>query len=218
MNVTKETEDLLVTLENTGEIAGPITISGIKDGQSMAPIWIEGFKGEKTIRYLNSNYDHIRIDYNGDMPETNRNNNIMRTKGVFRKCEPLKLQILGSMYHPEKTQIFFHPNMSWNKYNTYSVGLSMYNRFIPKGGFSYKLSPMYSLGTQELVGRGNLAFTKYSHSSIFSKVKLGIDAERYNYSEEFAYNKIVPSLTLILNENNLRSKRESSIKISSGNT
>ena len=54
---------------------------------------------------------------------------------------------------------------------------------------------------------------EYSHSSIFSKVKLGINAERYNYSEEFTYNKIVPSLTLILKENNLRSKKESNINV-----
>ena len=212
--IKKGPKNLHITLKNNGNIPGPVVICGVTDGVISEERWIEGFEGTKTVPYINGGYDHIRIDYFGEMPETNRNNNIYKTKGLFKQCEPLKLQLIGSLYHPEKTQIFFHPNMSWNKYNTYSVGLSMYNRFIPKGGFSYKLSPMYSFGTQELVGRGNLAFTKYSHSSIFSKVKLGIDAERYNYSEEFAYNKIVPSLTLILNEHNLRSKKESSIKTS----
>ena len=212
--IKKGPKNLHITLKNNGKIPGPVVICGVTDGVVSEELWVEGFEGTKTVPYINGGYDYIRIDYHGEMPETNRNNNIYKIKGLFKQCEPIKLQLIGSLYNPEKTQIFFHPSLSWNKYNTYSVGLSMYNRFIPKLGFSYKLSPMYSFGTQELVGRGNLAFTKYSHSSIFSKVKLGIDAERYNYSEEFAYNKIVPSLTLIFNENNLRSKKESSIKTS----
>lgn len=212
--ITKGPKNLHITLKNNGNIPGPVVICGVTEGVVNEELWIEGFEGTKTVPYINGGYDHIRIDYFGEIPETNRNNNIYKTKGIFKQCEPLKLQLIGSLYHPEKTQIFFHPYMSWNKYNTYSVGLSIYNIFIPKGGFSYKLSPMYSLATHEIVGRGNLAFTKYSHSSIFSKVKLGIDAERYNYSKEFTYNKIVPSLTLILKENNLRSKKESSLKTS----
>ena len=121
--------------------------------------------------------------------------------------EPLKPQLIGSLYHPEKTQVFYHPNINWNKYNNYSIGLSIYNRFIPKGGFYYKLSPMYSLGTKQLVGRGNLSLTKYSHSSIFSKIKLSIDTEKFNYTSDFEYKKLSPKLELVLNERNLRSKK-----------
>ena len=102
--------------------------------------------------------------------------------------------------------------MNWNKYNNYSIGLSLYNRFIPKEGFSYKLSPMYSFGTEQLVGRGKYdSLTKYSHSSIFSKTKLSIDVEKFNYSPDFEYKKLSPKLELVLNEKNLRSKKESKI-------
>ena len=212
--IDKEPKNLNITLKNNGTIPGPVVICGVKDGVSSEELWVDGFEGTKTIPYINGDYDHIRIDYNGVMPETNRNNNIYKTKGLLKQCEPVKLQLIGSVYNPEKTQIFYHPNLSWNKYNQFASGLSIYNKFIPQGGISYKLSPMYAFGTKDLVGNGNLSFTKYSHSSIFSKVKLSVDAERYNYSEEFGYNKIVPSLTIILNENNLRSKKENSIKTS----
>ena len=70
----KETKNLFITLENTGDIVGPVVISGVKDGKSMEPLWIDGFEGKKVCRYFNGDYDHIRIDYYGDMPETNRNN------------------------------------------------------------------------------------------------------------------------------------------------
>ena len=46
------------------------------DGDVSEELWIDGFEGTKTITYINGDYDHIRIDYNVVMPETNRNNNI----------------------------------------------------------------------------------------------------------------------------------------------
>ena len=143
--VDKEPKNLNITLKNDGTIPGPVAICGVTDGISSEELWVDGFEGTKTITYINGDYNHIRIDYNGVMPETNRNNNIYKTKGLFKQCEPIKLQLIGSVYNPEKTQIFYHPNLSWNKYNQFSAGLSIYNKFIPKGGFSYKLSPMYSV-------------------------------------------------------------------------
>jgi hypothetical protein len=206
VDVKKETKDLLITLENKGEIAGPVIISGVKDGQSMAPLWIDGFEGKKTIRYVDGDYDHVRIDYNGDMPETNRNNNIYKIKGLFKQCEPLKLQIIGSMYHPGKTQIFFHPMVNYNIYNKHSFGLKIYNHFLPKGGFAYKLAPLYSSGTKDLTGEMNLAYTKYSQTSRFHKFTLSIDAKQYLYDYDKEYTRIKPQLNIELQKSSLRSK------------
>ena len=204
-------KNLHVTLKNNGNIPGPVVICGVTDGVISEQVWVNGFEDSKTVPYINGGYDHIRIDYFGEMPETNRKNNIYKTKGIFKQWKPLKLQLIGSLYHPEKSQVFYYPNMNWNNYNNYSIGLSFYNRFIPKGGFSYKLSPMYSFGTKQLVGRGNISLTKYSHSSIFSKTKLSMDAETFNYSSDFEYKKLSPKLELVLNERNLRSKKVSKI-------
>ncbi|MBT5858363.1 MAG: M1 family metallopeptidase, partial [Flavobacteriales bacterium] len=212
--IQKGPKELLITLKNNGKIPGPVVICGVTDGIISEQMWIEGFEGTKTVSYKPGGYDHIRIDYNGDMPETNRNNNIYKLNGIFKKCEPIKLQLIGSLYHPEKTQIFFHPTLSWNKYNQFATGLSIYNRFIPKGGFSYKVSPMYSFSTKDLVGKGKLSFKKYSHSFIFSEIKLNLDAEQFNYTSDSSYRRLSPSIELILNEHNLRSKKESKISAS----
>tara|TARA_Y100001954_G_scaffold238776_1_gene308219 strand:- start:1274 stop:4165 length:2892 start_codon:yes stop_codon:yes gene_type:complete len=209
--IKKDPKNLHITLKNNGNIPGPVLICGVTDGVISEQIWVDGFEGTKTVPYINGGYDQIRIDYFGVMPETNRNNNIYKTKGIFKQWEPLKPQLIGSLYRPEKTQVFYHPNINWNKYNRYSIGLSLYNIFIPKGGFYYKLSPMYSFGTKHLVGRSNIALTKYSHSSIFSKIKFSIKAEKFNYTSDFEYEKLSPKLELVLNEKNLRSKKESKI-------
>ena len=156
-------------------------ISGVKDGKSYNEMWIEGFHGKKTIEFIDNEYEEIRIDYHGFMPEINRKNNIYNLKKLFKKIEPIRLQIIGSLYHPEKTQIFYHPNISFNEYNKLSCGISIYNKFIPKAGLSYKLSPMYSFQKNSIVGRGNISLTNYSHSSIFSKMKFSINGETFNY-------------------------------------
>jgi hypothetical protein len=214
-SVKKETKDLLITLKNKGDINGPVIISGVKDGKSMTPLWVEGFEGEKTVRYFNGDYDHIRIDHNGDMPETNRNNNSMRTKGILRKIEPLRPQILGSFYHPEKTQVFFLPMYKWNAYDNSSFGVMLYNRFVPKEGFSYKLTPMYSTAAKNHVsGSANLGYEKHNQSALISRYKLGLRADQYLYTSTEQYRRFSPSLELDLKKENLRSKKQSFISSS----
>jgi len=211
--VVEGVKKIEITIENKGEISGPFVICGIKDSLILEKIWIDGFEGKKTIYYPKGSYDYICIDYFGEMPEVNRNNNFYKTKGLFKKIEPIKLQIIGSLYNPNKTQIFYHPNINWNDYNKLSLGLNIYNKFIPQSGFSFKLSSNYSFGTNNVVGRSNISYTNYSHSLIFSKIKLSLELERFNWTENYLYNKIVPSLNITINERDLRSKKENNILI-----
>jgi len=206
VGMKKETKDLLITLENKGEINGPVIISGVKDGEVKQKLWIDGFSNKQTIAFPNGNYDHIRIDYNGDMPETNRNNNIMRTKGILRCMEPIKPQIIGSLYHPEKTQIFFIPMVNWNVYSRSSYGINMYNQLIPKGGISYKLMPLYNNATKSVIGNWDLSYNKYSHNSMFKHLKLDISGRKNLYERDKEYKRIEPKLALTFMPSSLRSK------------
>jgi len=140
------------------------------------------------------------------MPETNRNNNIMRTKGILRKIEPVKPQIFGSLYHPNKTQIFFHPIINYNIYNKHSFGLKIYNNFLPKDGFAYKLTPLFSTGTKDITGEINLSFTRYSQTNKFKSIKFSVDSRRYLYDYEKEYTRIMPSVDITLQKKSLRSK------------
>ena len=213
IDIKKDIKDLLITLENKGDINGPVVISGVKDGESMASVWYDGFENKKTVRYFNGDYDYIRIDINGEMPEVNRNNNIMRTKGIFRKFEKTKPQLIGSLYNPEKTQIFFHPRITYNIYSKYSYGLSIYNKFLPQGGFSYKLTPLYSHSTKKILGEINIAFKKYSQTNKLRFVELGINADKKLYDYNKDYIRIIPRLDLILQKKSLRQKIDNYLSI-----
>lgn len=207
VDIKRKENNLDITIKNTGEIAGPLVISGVKDKKiANQEIWIEGFSGRKTVSYPLGDYDYIQIDQNLDMPEINRNNNMMRIKGLFKKIEPIKFQILGALNRGDKTQIFFTPSISWNVYSKYSYGFNIYSHAIPERGFYYKITPLYSNGRKGLIGSMNLSYGLYSHHSIFRDIKFGFKANQNLYGREKEYRRFEPSIELKLNQQSLLNK------------
>ena len=217
-NIKRGKDDFILSIQNKGEIYAPIVISGVKDKTNYNPIWIEGFDSKKEIKYPYSNidYDYIQIDFDGDIPELNRNNNTIKTSGIFKKIEPIKLQFLGGLDHPKKTQIFFMPNYNWNYYDKSLLGIRLYNQLIPSTPFSYTLNPLYSLKQNTLAGNMNLSYTKYKPTKFIQKFKMGFEYETYSYlnndnntEKASKYNRIAPFLEIDFKKQNLRSKKQS---------
>ena len=210
-DIKKREDKLEITIRNKGEIAGPVSISGIKDNSKNNELWIDGFKGKKIIDYPLDEYDYIQIDKDLDMPEINRNNNAMRLNGIFKKVEPIKFQILASLNQGEKTQIFYTPSISWNVYSRFSYGLNMYNHAIPERGFYYKFTPLYSNGKSGVIGSLDLSYSSYSHYSMFNEIKFGFEANQNLYGREKEYYRLKPSIDLTFKKKSANSKINHSI-------
>ena len=110
-------------------------MSVVKEDKNIAPVWIEGFSGKKNVKFTDTEFDKIKIDYNGFIPEINRHNNTIRRREFLKKVEPIDFQFLGSLYDVTSTQIFYSPKISYNVYNNISLGFSLYNHFLPKKDF-----------------------------------------------------------------------------------
>ena len=209
----------LIKIKNKGQVNCPFSISGVKNGKSRNLIWIDGFEKTKEIKYTYSDYDYIQIDFEGNIPELNRNNNIIKTKGILKKVEPLKFQLIGSIDNPNKTQIFFIPNYNWNYYDKSLLGLNIYNRILPKNGFSYSISPLYSIKQNKSAGSLQLGYETYNSNSFIQKLKTGILFEKYSYQHNTynvncsqQYSRFEPFLEIILKKNNNRSKQQSYLR------
>ncbi|RPG60611.1 MAG: M1 family peptidase [Flavobacteriales bacterium TMED191] len=225
-NIKTYNQNLLITIKNKGKIATPFTISGIKNKKIKNTIWIEGFNGLNKINYKNENYDYIQIDAQKDLYETNRNNNTIRTTGFLKKLEPLQLQLIGSLYDSQKTQVFFRPNYNLNYYDKLLIGLKFYNEFMPKSGFSYSLNPMYGIGSKNLAGNGNFSYVQDNPQKYFRQLELGVNFEQYSYGtivfnnnegesaqkNRLFYKKIEPFVELNFKKNNARSTKSSFIR------
>ncbi|MGQ0829387.1 MAG: M1 family aminopeptidase [Bacteroidota bacterium] len=188
-----------IGVKNKGEVKSPVFIQGIQKGKILGVIIYDGFEGGQILNFPAANIDYFKIDYLEDIPEVNRNNNTLRTKGLFKKTEPLKLQFLASLDNPDKTQLFWTPVAGWNNYNKWMFGLALYNNILPQKKFEFELMPMYSYSTDDLAGYGRLTYNIFPKGNVFQKISLGVTGARYAYSNlpfDMNFIKIAPELNI----------------------
>lgn len=197
-----------VSVKNKGEIKGPVFIQGIKDNKVVDKIAYDGFEGKKALIFPAHDVDNFKIDFDEDMPEINRNNNSIRTKGIFKKVEPLKLQLLGSIDNPDRTQLFFTPVAGWNNYNKWMLGFAFYNSIAPQKKFEFALMPMLSYSTKDFAGYGRATYNIFPNSSLFQQVSLGLTTTRYSYINDptdLNFNKVAPEVAIKFKKSYARS-------------
>jgi hypothetical protein len=204
-----------IGVKNTGEIKGPVIIYGIKDNKPVGEIMYEGFDGKALLGFPASEIDYFKIDYPENMPEINRNNNRIRTHGIFKKTEPLKIQFLGSLDNPDKSQIYWTPVAGWNNYNKWMFGIAVYNNLFPQKKFEFELMPLYSHTTKDFAGYGHAALNFFPKGNLFQKISIGATASRYAYSNDpfdLNFNKLAPEISIEFKKKHLRSPYTHSIR------
>jgi hypothetical protein len=209
-----------VVVRNTGQIKGPVSICGIKDNKLRGIVWYDGFWGTEVLSFppVEGGLDCFMIDYNQDMPEINRKNNILRTQGLFKRIEPVKMQFLGSLDRPDRTQIFWTPIIGWNDYNHFMFGAAFYNTILPQKKLEYIFMPLYSAGSQSLAGYANIKYHIPMRNGPLQQITFGITGTRYAYSQTplvLNYNRLVPELNFEIRKKNPRSHLKQNIRIRS---
>jgi len=194
---------IYLEIKNKGKIDGPFSVSGIKDEKIISTQWYESIDKKKHISFPTGNYDKYRIDAQLDIPEINRKNNTLKTKGLFKTIEPLRLQILGSLENPDKTQFFFSPIVGFNMNDKGMIGMAFYNSTIPSKKFEYVLAPLYAPSSENINGYTG-AFYHIHPNSIFQEIRIGSSAASFSYlifntsqnskgKEILEYYKVTPS-------------------------
>jgi hypothetical protein len=159
----------------------------------------DGFSGKQMLGFPVANIDKFVIDSKNDMLEMNRNNNTIRTKGVFKKAEPIRLQFLTSLDNPDKTQLFFTPTVGWNNYNKWMFGIALHNVTVVQKKFEYVLMPMYSYVTKDLAGYGKITYNIFPKNNLLQHVSIGATTTRYAYSNtplDLNFNTSAPELNI----------------------
>ncbi|MBN8702063.1 MAG: M1 family metallopeptidase [Bacteroidetes bacterium] len=183
-----------VLVKNKGKINAPINLCGIKNNKLVAEVWYDGFSGIQNLGFPSLDVDYFVLDYAGKVPELNRNNNKYANKKIGKKVEPIKIQFLGGLDNPAKSQLFFVPTYGWNNYNKSMLGVALYNQTILQRKFEYFLMPMYAFGNKDLAGSFNVHYNIMSMRS-FTNVQIGVEGKRYSYSQtpiDMSYTKLAP--------------------------
>ncbi len=193
-------------LKNTGNVASPLSISSLKNGEIKKTEWIEGFKESKILSLSCEDCDAFRINADEKMPELYQSNNTIRTKGLFKKTEPIHFHFLGGLENENHTQIFYSPTIGWNNYNKLKAGAAFYNIFIPEKEFEYVVMPMYAFGSKDLAGGGNASYNFYPLNSKIQKIQLAVGVQSYSYAHDQYFNSDGLSSTSILKFNKIDSR------------
>ncbi|MDQ3111880.1 MAG: M1 family metallopeptidase [Bacteroidota bacterium] len=174
-------DQIIVEVKNVGEVNSPVCINAMKDGKVVKSIWYDGFEGKIALMFPKGDYDQFMIDQPEVIPEVNRKNNTFYTHGLFKKVEPLKIQLAGSFDNPTRTQLFWMPTVGINKYDKFMVGAAFYNHVVPGKKFEWLVMPMYSVGAKTLVGHAD-AFYHIRPDKVFQDLRFGGNVSSYHYN------------------------------------
>jgi len=206
-----------ITIKNKSSVASPFTVSSMIKDSVISTKWFEGFTGKKTFMFDKPVGDKLRIDAYETTLDVYRSNNTIRTAGIFKTVNPIQFKFLGDIENPYKTQIFYSPIIGANLYNKTMLGMAFYDGLIPQRKFDFVITPMYSFGTNDVVGYAN--FEKhFLTTGIFNQIHLGVNAARFAYEyfiNPVTYNKVAPFIRFDLDKKNKRSSINQSIQLRS---
>lgn len=148
-------DSLEVTVFNTGDIDAPFSISLFRDTLEYQKLWVDGFSSGSWKSYTFSGAkkgDVVKLNMDPGTLDIDRGNNNIRTKGILKTREPLRLSLLTGIDNPEETRLFWIPILGWNDQDKLMPGISIHNRTIPKRKFEFAWTPMYSIANNRLNG------------------------------------------------------------------
>jgi hypothetical protein len=178
-----------ILIKNLRKVSAPVSVSGLKDGKLVGTVWYNGIptKTKRVIEFPPSEVDEFRIDYGEYIPEVNRKNNSMRTHGLFKKAEPLKLSFVGSIDNPHYNQLNYLPILGYNSYNKFMLGCAFYNYSFLQKQVEFTAAPMYAFGTKSPVGFAEIAWNILPRRNFIRQITLSTKAK------SFAYQRYDPS-------------------------
>ena len=157
---SKDDKELNVRVKNVGQVNGPIEINVFdRNGEMVESKWIEPGEQETTIETDRNSISKVIIDEGKDIPELSRHNNTWRSKALFHKWEPLKLEFLIGDHESDRTNVFWTPSIAGNAYDKLMLGLVFHNFGAPPNTFQYLIAPHYSFGGKRISGISELSYT-----------------------------------------------------------
>jgi hypothetical protein len=188
-----------LSIKNTGEIKSPVLISGYNGDSLIYQEWYNGFEKKSKLSFpYFSNINKIVIDGSHAIPEINRSNNTIRTSGIFRRIEPIKLSFLGNLENPKYNNLYWLPTIGFNEHDRTMLGVALHNYQYPLKNVRYWINPMYSFANKIINGDAHLNFFIRKPLPFLSNIEAGVAVKQFTSNElgnfSFLMQKIEPSI------------------------
>lgn len=187
---TEETEkDLKIKIKNQTGFSGPFQVVAYKSGIPVEEKWYVSNEKKSEVSFPKGDYDKIELNPGYLFPEFNDRDNYMRTKGLFKNGKKLQFKLYSDIENPEYTQIFMNPQIRWNNYDKFLIGMRFHNQSLLTRPFKWNITPKISTGTGKIAGSGGIQNTFMPRKSIFRSITLGGSAKFEHYDRDLTYLK-----------------------------
>jgi len=202
-NIDEENDSVHVTIQNRSNFTAPITLYGIKKKEIKFKQWIEPVENETTVTVSRADIDRLSLNYEYLIPEENLRDN---WKKLDKKLlnRPLKFTFLRDIEDPYYNQVFYKPYVSYNFYDGFLLGPTIYNQALFKKKWLFTVSPAYGFKSNEITGGVGFAYEHLpQHSSVY-RYRAGFSASRSHYDDDLAFNKFTPYVNISFKRKSLR--------------
>lgn len=181
----------VILIKNNKKVQGPVSLSGFNHGKLVGTVWYNGFEGKRVFEFPPAEIDEFKLDANEFMPDINRKNNNLKTHGLFKRAEPIKLNFIGAIDNPNYNSLKYLPILGYNYYNKFMLGCALYNYSFLQKKFEFTLAPMYAFGTNTPVGFMDWGWNMLPNSSAIQQLTLSskIKSFAYDYFDAKALNE-----------------------------
>ncbi|MCB0630752.1 MAG: M1 family metallopeptidase [Saprospiraceae bacterium] len=181
----KEGDKWLLTVENRGNLPGPVPVWLLRDGDVLPyEQWIDGFTGQQTVELPSEDFDQVALDAGHFTLDVNRKNNQIKTNGLFRKLGPFRMAIPAKMENEKYTSLYWMPLPGWNVYDGLQAGLLLHNRTLPFRQLEFDLLPLYGFRSGSLNGIGNIDYHFYPKQGLLQAVELGVNYRQFHFERQ----------------------------------
>jgi len=189
-------QDQQLLVKNKGEMVSPVVISGMIGDSICFEKWVEGFVGQQWIEIPTGNFSELKIDPRHVMPELNRLNNNIRTKGIFPKRDPIRSQLYFTLEDPEKRYLMYIPALNWTRENGLMIGVALHNGFLTPKPLEYFVMPFYAFNNSALAGIGKVAYNILPYEKIIRKATFSLEASQFGAPLNQNYHSVKGGLNL----------------------
>ncbi|HNU48980.1 MAG TPA: hypothetical protein PKM40_09090, partial [Bacteroidia bacterium] len=143
-------------------------------------VWSNGFEKKQRIEFPPIDADVFKLDGEGLLPDLQRRNNVIYSKGMNKKRRALDFHLLTSIENEEKINLNYLPIAGANFYNGFMLGAALHNFSLYRKPFEFYLAPLYAFNSKTLSGFAELAFNFFP-KQVFSSISAGFKAKSFAY-------------------------------------
>ena len=206
-----------LSIVNKSVAKAPLELTGLnKNNEIVYTKLIDGFEGKKTVDIATSDkVQRFEINHKTPILDPFLSNNTIYTQKLFKKVEPIKLNLGISIPSANKTNINLLPAIGYNVYDGFMLGMAVYNSIIDLKNTEYFIAPMYGFESKKLTGVAMINQYFYPKEQNGSFLKIGVSGKKFSsfqsnftdrdsvsYNSILGYIRVVPAIEYVFKRNN----------------